>query len=133
MCDLFPDVSFKGFFSKGSTEPEANNILHYEKMKAIELLLIAHIDKNLPALSALAQHVSLSESTLKRYFKLTFGTSIYDYYLQKKMEYAKTLLLEKKLAVKEIAYMLGYEKSSSFIKMFKKSYNLPPGLLKRNL
>jgi AraC-like DNA-binding protein len=123
---------FKNFFSKTLGEAEESNVLHYEKMKAVETILTSHVDKNLPSLNALAQQVALSESTLKRYFKLTFGTSIYDYYLQRKMEYAKTLLMEQRLPVKEVAYMLGYEKSSSFIRIFKKNYKQPPGFLRKS-
>lgn len=76
--------------------------------------------------------MALSESTLKRNFKMLYGTSIYEYYLRKKMQKARQLFTEKAIPVKEVAYMLGYEKVSNFIQMFKKHHNLSPGRLKKN-
>ncbi len=35
-------------------------------------------------MSIIAKTVALSESTLKRYFKLIYGRSIYEYYLSRK-------------------------------------------------
>jgi AraC-like DNA-binding protein len=122
---------FNSFFKKAPEEVENNNILYYEKIKSAEQILEEHLNKNLPSVSDIAKQVGLSQSTLKRYFKVIFHTSIYEYYLQKKMDYAKTQLMEHKLPVKEVAYMLGYEKSSSFIRIFKKYYKLPPGLLRK--
>jgi AraC-like DNA-binding protein len=122
---------FNSFFKKAPEEVENNNILYYDKIKNAEQILIEHLNRNLPSVSDIAKQVGLSQSTLKRYFKVIFNTSIYECYLQKKMEHAKTQLMEHKLPVKEVAYMLGYEKSSSFIRIFKKYYKLPPGLMRK--
>jgi AraC-like DNA-binding protein len=109
-----------------------NNLVIHEKMIAVERILDEHLDKNLPSISSIARQMALSESTLKRNFKLLYGTSIYEYYLRKKMQKARQLFTEKSIAVKEVAYMLGYEKVSNFIQMFKKHHNLSPGRLKKN-
>lgn len=105
--------------------------VYYEKIMQVEAILQAHLQKNLPPLAAIAQQVALSESTLKRYFKIFFGTSVYDYYLQKKMHLAKGLLLEKMMTVNEIADMMGYEKVSNFIDIFKKHHGFSPGAIKK--
>jgi AraC-like DNA-binding protein len=101
------------------------------KMIAVEKILEDHLQKSLPSLQAIAKEVALSESTLKRSFKQAYSASIYEFYLQKKMQLARQLLEEKGMAVKEVAYALGYEKSSNFIKIFKKHYDFSPGLLKK--
>lgn len=105
--------------------------VYYEKIMQVEAILQEHLQKNLPPLAAIAQQVSLSESTLKRYFKIFFGTSVYDYYLQKKMHLAKGMLLEKMMTVNEIADMMGYEKVSNFIDIFKKHHGFSPGAIKK--
>jgi AraC-like DNA-binding protein len=105
--------------------------VYYEKIMQVEAILQDHLQKNLPALAAIAQQVALSESTLKRYFKIFFGTSVYDYYLQKKMHLAKGLLLEKMMTVNAIADMMGYEKVSNFIDIFKKHHGFSPGAIKK--
>jgi AraC-like DNA-binding protein len=109
-----------------------NNLLIHEKMIAVERILDEHLDKNLPSIGSIARQMALSESTLKRNFKMLYGTSIYEYYLRKKMQKARQLFTEKAIPVKEVAYMLGYEKVSNFIQMFKKHHNLSPGRMKKN-
>ena len=44
------------------------------------------------------------------------------------MEYAKELVQKKMGTITEISYLLGYEKPSQFIKMFKKHYGVNPGI-----
>jgi AraC-like DNA-binding protein len=105
--------------------------VYYEKIMQVEAILQEHLQKNLPPLAAIAQQVALSESTLKRYFKIFFGTSVYDYYLQKKMHLAKSMLQEKMMTVNEIADMMGYEKVSNFIDIFKKHHGFSPGAIKK--
>jgi len=105
--------------------------LYYEKVKEVETILVSHLQNTLPRLGSIAQKVALSESTLKRYFKLIYGRSIYEYYLSRKMELAKDLLLQKPLTVNEAAEMMGYEKVSNFIDIFKKHHGYSPGSMKK--
>ncbi|NML20305.1 helix-turn-helix transcriptional regulator [Pseudoflavitalea sp. G-6-1-2] len=109
----------------------ATHDVHFEKIMEAEAILKAHLQKTLPNLNAIAHQVALSESTLKRHFKNVFGKSVYEYYLDKKMQLAKNLLLEKPLTVNEAAVMLGYEKVSNFIDIFKKHHGMSPGSVKK--
>jgi AraC-like DNA-binding protein len=115
-----------------SKDPGEGNVLHHDKLLMVEKMLEDHYEKDLPSIEFIARQTALSESTLKRHFKLMFGKSIYECYLEKKMEYAKKLLLEKPVTVKEVAYRLGYEKTSNFIHIFKKFHSYSPGYLKKN-
>lgn len=115
-----------------SKDPGEGNVLHHDKLLMVEKMLEDHYEKDLPSIEFIAKQTALSESTLKRHFKLMFGKSIYECYLEKKMEYAKKLLLEKPVTVKEVAYRLGYEKTSNFIHIFKKFHSCSPGYLKKN-
>jgi AraC-like DNA-binding protein len=110
---------------------QGSNDAHFQKVMEAEIILQAHLQKNLPCVSNIAQQVSLSESTLKRHFKAIFGKSMYEYYLEKKMNLAKLLLLEQPLTVYETANLLGYEKVSNFIEIFKKHHGFSPGSMKK--
>src|SRR6185503_16309877 len=114
------------FFNRISSQiqrnPPESKIVHYDKMLATEKILLDHLQKSLPSIESIAKQVALSESTLKRHFKLMFGQSIYEYYLQMKMDYAKRMLIEKPLSVSEVATILQYEKVSNFIDMFRKHH-----------
>jgi AraC-like DNA-binding protein len=122
---------FSKIFRSASEEISKSNIFHYAKMLEVEKILIAHLQKTLPSIEIIAREVALSESTLKRHFKLMFGKSIYEYYLEMKMDLAKRLLLEKPLSVNEVAAILDYEKVSNFIDMFKKHHGFSPGSMRK--
>jgi AraC-like DNA-binding protein len=109
----------------------SNIDMYYEKIMEAEEILLTYLHTSLPRLGNVAQQVALSESTLKRYFKLVFGKSIYEYYLNKKMEMARKLLLEKPLTVNEAAELMGYEKVSNFIDIFKKHHGYSPGTIRK--
>lgn len=125
MCDIFM------LLSKQHNVSRDNNTLIHEKMLAVEKLLEECLESPLPSIGAIAKQMALSESTLKRNFKQLYGTSIYEFYLQKKMKRARQLFAERSVPVKEVAYQLGYEKVSNFIQMFKKYYHFSPGRLKK--
>ena len=128
---LISDFFTKPAFHTANPIADNNTTLHQEKMLMVEKILEDHFEKDLPSIEKIAQQAAMSESTLKRHFKMMFGKSIYEYYLEKKMDYAKRLLLEKPLTVKEVAYRLGYEKTSNFIHIFKKFHTYSPGYLKK--
>jgi AraC-like DNA-binding protein len=108
-----------------------SKVLHYETMKEVELFLKDHLEKTLPDINTIAKRMALSISTLKRHFKVIYNKSIYDYYLELKMDHALKLLSERPLSVNEVAAMLDYEKVSSFIEMFKKHHGVSPGSLRK--
>ena len=104
---------------------------HYiQTIRKVEQRLVRSLEQMLPSQKELAKEFALSESTLKRQFKAVYGKTMYDYYLGKKMDLAKWLIQEKKISVSETAYMLGYEKVSAFIIIFKKHHNVLPSSLK---
>ena len=118
--------------SREETDKTSGNIdLYYEKVKEAESILLSYIQKSPPRMGIIAKMVALSESTLKRYFKLIYGKSIYEYYLNKKMEMARTLLMQNPFTVNETAERMGYEKVSHFIDIFKKHHGCSPGTIKK--
>lgn len=126
LADFFSKV-----YNRLSNQEPGNKALHYDKMVKVEKILIAHLQQPLPCINDIAREVALSASTLKRHFKLMFGKSIYEYYLEMKMDLAKRMLLEKPLSVNEVAAMLDYEKVSNFIGMFKKHHGFSPGSMRK--
>jgi AraC-like DNA-binding protein len=49
------------------------------------------------------------------------------------MELAKTLLLQQPCSVNEMAELMGYEKVSHFIEIFKKHHGCSPGSVKKQV
>ena len=122
---------FRKISSRTKNEVSENKTLYYDKIMMAEKILEENLQGIFPGVDSIAKRVALSESTLKRYFKTVFNQSLYEHYLEIKMEHAKRLMLEKPLTVNEVAAILNYEKVSSFIETFKKHHGYSPGHLKR--
>ncbi len=74
----------------------------------------------------LSRKVAMNECYLKKGFKEVFGTTIFDFYQQQRMEHAKYLLYEKGLSVTDVSALLGYSSISHFSAAFKKHTGLKP-------
>ncbi|RYD88677.1 MAG: AraC family transcriptional regulator, partial [Sphingobacteriales bacterium] len=79
-----------------------------------------------PILAELTQMAAMSETKLKQLFKQTFGSSIYNYFQQARMEEAAFLLKQGKHSVAEVGYELGFSNLSHFSRLFEKYYGLKP-------
>ncbi len=103
---------------------------YFPEMVKLEKRLSDYLTTALPSIKVLSKEFNLSESTLKRHFRIVYGKNIYQYYLEKKMELAKEMIEKERLPVAAVAYSLGYEKVSSLTSVFKKIYNVLPKSLK---
>ncbi|MEM1311458.1 MAG: AraC family transcriptional regulator [Cyanobacteria bacterium P01_H01_bin.153] len=81
---------------------------------------------NPPSLMELARQVGLCDCNLKRGFKETFGTSVFGYLRDRRLERAQQLLLDPWMTVTEAARTVGYESRSAFTTAFKQKYGVSP-------
>ncbi|MFL9482375.1 helix-turn-helix domain-containing protein [Chitinophagaceae bacterium LWZ2-11] len=88
-------------------------------------VLLQHIGDPL-TIKELSRKVAMNECYLKKGFKEIFGTTIFDFYQQQRMEHAKYLLYEKNLSVTDVSALLGYSSISHFSAAFKKHTGLKP-------
>lgn len=105
-----------------------SNQLSHRKSDAISKVLRI-LDKNIanpPSLVALAEQVGMSRSNLSSTFKASYGMSVSEYLLQKRMETAQGLLKEGKLPVLDVALAVGYDDQSGFGRAYKRYFGHPP-------
>jgi AraC-like DNA-binding protein len=100
-----------------------------DRMMAVERVLTNDIFEPAPTISQLAKMVSISESKLKKDFKLVYGLPVYEYFQKVRMQAAKDKLLTGGHSVKEVAMELGYSNLSNFTIAFKKEFGLLPSKL----
>ena len=74
----------------------------------------------------LCEFISKSESQAINIFKKDFGITPYAYLLQKKISFAKTMLKNTNLTVKEIAYNLKFTDEYYFSNIFKSKVGISP-------
>jgi len=74
----------------------------------------------------LALEFSLSPAYLQRLFKHQTGVSMGEWLNEQRLQRAANLLANSYMSVKEIAYTIGYEHASSFIRAFEKRFAQAP-------
>ncbi|MBV4360074.1 AraC family transcriptional regulator [Pinibacter aurantiacus] len=88
------------------------------------------IDKVAPfehiSLTYLAKEAAICKTKLKTKFKEIVGKTVYQYYLDVKMEKAKTMLEDGPVPISDLAYELGFKSISHFSQAFKKHYGVSP-------
>ncbi|MCM0647582.1 AraC family transcriptional regulator [Clostridium swellfunianum] len=110
-----------------------NNILGTKK----ELIYntISYIDYNIFKIKKLKQisnSLGYSYSHLSHTFKEEIGVTLQEYFLNKRIQKAKELLIEKNQSVSEVAETLSYQSIHSFSKAFKNAVGVSPAAFQRN-
>ena len=83
------------------------------------------------SLNEIANYVFLSPRYLNNIFKEIVGTTIYDYITKVRIDAARELILNENITIKNIAGMVGYNNSHTFIRMFVKYNNVTPTQFRR--
>lgn len=85
------------------------------------------------SLDEIASKVYLSPGYLNNLFKASTGTTIYEYITRLRMETAVNLLKNSTNKIQDISRQVGYNSTQSFIRLFKKYYNMTPVEFRRRL
>lgn len=86
-----------------------------------------------PSLLELARQVGLNDRKLKQGFRQVFGTTVFGYLHDRRMQQAQQLLIAGQMNVKETARLVGYASQSSFNAAFKKTFGVNPKALQRGV
>ena len=103
-------------------------IMNDDQLKKIrlakEIMINNYMDP--PTLIALSNEINLSLRKLKQGFKETYGTTVFKYLFEHKMELALKLLKDGENNVNEVSFKLGYSNASHFIYAFKNRFGITP-------
>lgn len=105
---------------------EGDSDLHHdETVAAIQVAI--NTNSHLPlSMQRLAEQHNISARTLNRRFKTITGHTPLQYLQQKRIHSAQELLLKTDMSVAEVAAAVGYEDSSYFIELFKRTVQITP-------
>lgn len=96
-----------------------------EKLQRAREVIIRRLDDP-PTLDDLAQMVGLSHTRLNRGFKREFGSTVFEYLREHRLDRARLLLEQSDVSVTQISHALGFASSSHFAQAFKAIYGLTP-------
>ena len=96
-----------------------------ERVYYAKEILIRRWD-NPPSLLELAKQVGLNDYKLKQGFRQVFGTTVFGYLQQYRMELAKQFLADEGLSIGGVAQRVGYASQSRFCHAFKRQFGITP-------
>jgi AraC-like DNA-binding protein len=85
-----------------------------------------------PNFAALAREIGTSQNKLKAVFKQSFGLTMADYCLERRVREAQQLLMEATLTIAQVAERVGYEHQSSFTAAFRGQVGMSPREYRRH-
>ncbi len=103
-----------------------------ERMYAVREHILTHLNGSY-TLTNLAQQFGTNEFTLKKGFKEVFGTTVFNFWSEAKMEEAKKMLLEGELNISQVSDKIGYKNPQHFSTAFKRKFGYVPSQLKKKI
>ena len=110
---------------KDTTRKIKLNKSDLSKMYTVKKIMIESLE-NPPTILELSKIVGLNTYKLKVGFKEMFGTTVFGYLRDIRMEKARLLLENHELNINEIANEVGYSNPSHFATAFRKKYGVTP-------
>lgn len=100
--------------------------LEYRNVAKAEKILLSNLHLPFLGIEHIAKEVNTSPTKLKINFKIVYGYSMLNYHKEKNMLFAKQLLTNPDISIKDIANITGYNSSSRFAASFKKRFGILP-------
>jgi AraC-like DNA-binding protein len=97
------------------------------------LMRVLEIVESQPGVSVhdLASAVGLSPTHLQRLFKRATGLDVHELLAERRCQAAAHLLAAGDKQIKEIAHVVGYEHTPSFVRAFQRRFGQTPGLYRK--
>lgn len=100
-----------------------------EKMYAVRDFILNNLTEA-SSLIDLAHYAGTNEFTLKKGFKELFGTTVFGFWNDIKMEEARKMLQTRSMNVSEVADAIGYKNPQHFTAAFKRKFSVLPSQLR---
>jgi AraC-like DNA-binding protein len=120
-----------GVLERSGQAEEALPVRDLAKVRVAHERLL-HDLREPPDLDALAKDVGLSPKRLNRGFRELYGTTVFAFLRDARLEAArKALEAGTPLPLKQLAWELGYQQVSNFVTAFRRRFGVTPGAWKR--
>lgn len=100
------------------------------KVYAVREFIMNNLN-NACSLIELAHHVGTNEFTLKKGFKELFGTTVFGFWTDAKMNQAKLMITEQDMSIGEVSDSIGYKNPRHFSAAFKRKFGVIPSQFKK--
>ncbi|MDR0394361.1 MAG: AraC family transcriptional regulator [Tannerella sp.] len=131
-ASLYLDAKIREILSLFLCRNEKNcdhcdNCLSRDRDKLIQAKeIIEQLHQSPPSLRELSLMIGTNECKLKNGFKTLFGTTVFGYLFNYRMNLTCRYLLDTDMTIQEIANTIGYEYHSHFTTAFKRKFHISP-------
>lgn len=94
-------------------------------IKDIQTFMVEHFDEHHTVME-LSNKFHFSATSLKQWFRIIYGTSIYAYLKNYRMDVARALLRHTDYSILQVALYVGYENPSKFSSVFRDEFGVTP-------
>jgi AraC family transcriptional regulator, transcriptional activator of the genes for pyochelin and ferripyochelin receptors len=96
-----------------------------EKIHQAKDILLRNLN-NPPSLIDLARQANINDFALKQGFKEVFGTTVFRYLQDYRLQVARQLLVNSELRIEEVSRQVGFTNRGYFAKVFRQKFGLNP-------
>ena len=109
--------------------PAALRLLPHEhqRMRALHAFLQTDGAMDM-SLDALARQAGTNANTLQRHFRAVYGTTVFDFVREHRLQRARHALEQDGLTVGQAALVAGYNSAANFATAYRKRFGMPPKL-----
>ena len=124
-------LQLKQFMAVDTAETKTNSLKkdEFERVLKVKRILEGGPEKHYTLLG-LARSVGTNDATLKKHFKMAFGTTVFSYLNRCRMEKAHLMLQEHDHKISNVAEEVGFKYATHFSAAFKKHFGYSPAELK---
>ena len=110
--------------------PERSGQLSTAQRRTAADFIEANLQNGLD-LATMAAEVNLSASSFARHFKRSFGVPPYAYVMERRLDRARSLLIQTGLSVKAVAATCGFADQAHLTRLFVRRYGMTPSILRK--
>ncbi|MFD2170808.1 helix-turn-helix transcriptional regulator [Tumebacillus lipolyticus] len=127
-CSIFEllSIGFRSFLLDRQSESPKLSKSDLQKIRAARDIIVDRM-ADPPSLIELSRMIGLNDYKLKIGFKAVYGTTVFSYLRERRLEQALLLLQQGILNVAEISCAVGYSNASYFAEAFRSKYGVNPG------
>ncbi|MGR3279831.1 helix-turn-helix transcriptional regulator [Acaryochloris marina NIES-2412] len=118
---------FDQMLSRQTSQHQKSNLIldEVDRIHHARSILLSRIE-NPPTLQELAHEIGLNDRKLKQGFRQIFGTTVFGYLHNHRMEQAKQLLLIPGATIASVAKAVGYRSPEAFSVSFRRTFMINP-------
>ncbi len=99
------------------------------KAQSIRDYIEEHLREDLTLLH-ISRAMGMAVNSMQRMFKTTYDMTVMDYIRERRLEIAKTAMVQEGATIAQAAYMAGYNSPANFSTAFKRVYGMSPSSLR---